>query len=127
MFTIDTSSPMPIYAQLEQAIKLAVISGAMVRGAQMPTVRQLAVDLKINANTVSRVYMELEQQGVLETKRGIGTFVTADSAANKNVSKKIRKTVLVEAVRKFLNEISTAGYSPEEIIEAIQAIALKEK
>jgi GntR family transcriptional regulator len=126
MFKIDTNSPMPIYAQLEQSIKLALISGGLQSGEQMPTVRQLAVTLQINANTVARVYTELERQGILETRRGIGTFVTTGNIT-KNSTEKIRKKSLIETVTKFLHELTSSGYSPEEIIETIKELSKKGK
>ena len=121
MYQINTNSPMPIYAQLEQAIKMALISGKIQEGEQMPTVRQLAVLLKINANTVARVYTELERQRILETRRGIGTFVSAQSIPQ-SLDEKTRKTSLVEIVTKFLNETAAVGYSPREVIEVIREL-----
>src|SRR5260370_10551804 len=75
MFTIDASDPLPLYAQLERAIRMAIATGRLRKGDKLPTVRQLAVDLRINANTVGKVYAELERAGVLDTQRGVGTFV----------------------------------------------------
>src|SRR3954470_24212720 len=77
MLSIDPNDPMPIYAQLERSIRVAIASGRLRVGDRLPTVRQLAVDLRINANTVAKVYGELEHAGVLETRRGVGTFVRA--------------------------------------------------
>src|SRR5262245_25642600 len=115
---IDNASPMPIYAQLEHAIKLALISGRLHEGEQMPTVRQLAVDLKINANTVSRVYTELERQGILETRRGIGTFVTSRNISQAS-GEKLGKSALSKIVSEFLQDMSERGYSAGEIIETM--------
>src|SRR3954463_12416264 len=75
LFAINLHDPLPLYAQLERGIKQAIASGRLAVGQQLPTVRQLAVDLKINANTVARVYAELEGQGILASRRGVGTFV----------------------------------------------------
>src|SRR5258707_5890718 len=80
MFQVDANHPTPLYAQLERAIRFAIVTGRLVLGEQLPTVRQLAVDLRINANTVAKVYAELERDGIVETRRGIGTFVTARQA-----------------------------------------------
>src|SRR6266446_5403022 len=77
MFHIDPNHPTPLYAQLARAIQFAIATGKLRIGEQLPTVRQLAVDLRINANTVARVYAELERTGILETRRGVGTFVCA--------------------------------------------------
>jgi len=75
VFPIDVSDPMPLYAQLDRAIRVAIATGRLRPGDKLPTVRQLAVDLRINANTVAKVYGELERAGVLETRRGVGTFI----------------------------------------------------
>src|SRR5438093_10587538 len=85
MFHIDPNHPTPLYAQLERSIRFAIATGKLGIGDQLPTVRQLAVDLRINANTVAKVYTELERNGVVETRRGVGTFVTArpNEAANR--------------------------------------------
>ena len=68
---------MPLYAQLTRAIQFAIATGRLKIGDQLPTVRQLAVELRVNANTVAKVYAELERAGVLDTRRGVGTFVGA--------------------------------------------------
>src|SRR6266536_1207192 len=75
MFHIDANHPTPLYAQLERSIRFAIATGKLRIGEQLPTVRQLAVDLRINANTVAKVYAELERTGIVETQRGVGTFV----------------------------------------------------
>src|SRR5574339_1091222 len=77
---IDSRDQTPIYAQLERALRAAIATGRLRVGEQLPTVRQLAVDLRVNANTVARVYAELERAGVLETRRGVGSFVSAGPA-----------------------------------------------
>ena len=71
--SIDQRDKTPIYAQLERGLRAAIATGRLRPGDQLPTVRQLAVELSINANTVARVYAELERSGVIETKRGIGS------------------------------------------------------
>src|SRR4051794_11529051 len=77
LLNISAGDPMPLYAQLERAIKFAIATGKLRIGEQLPTVRQLAVLLKINANTVAKVYAELERTGIVETRRGVGTFIRA--------------------------------------------------
>ena len=73
--TLDHRHPTPLHAQLEHGIRAAIATGRLGPGTQLPTVRQLAVDLRINANTVARVYVHLERAGLLETRKGVGTFV----------------------------------------------------
>src|SRR3982751_469603 len=77
---IDSRDPTPIYAQLNRALRAAIATGRLTPGDQLPTVRQLAVELRVNANTVARVYADLERDGVLETRRGVGSFVRASAA-----------------------------------------------
>src|SRR5215470_12517365 len=94
-FHIDTEDPTPIYAQLDRAIRFAIATERLRVGEQLPTVRQLAVDLKINANTVAKVYAELERVGILETRRGSGTFVfEPHNAMLKRASKQSREREL---------------------------------
>src|ERR671934_3009416 len=77
LFNINAADPTPLYAQLERAIRFAIATERLRIGEQLPTVRQLAVELRINANTVAKVYAELERAGIVETRRGVGTFVRA--------------------------------------------------
>ncbi len=74
-FRIDRTGAIPVYVQLGEQIRLLIHRGVLKRGDPMPTVRALAVELGINANTVTRVYRELQQEGLLRLDRGIGTFV----------------------------------------------------
>src|SRR5437868_15351713 len=74
-FDVDSRSPTPIYAQLDRSIRAAIATVELQQGTQLPTVRQLAVDLAVNANTVARVYARLDRDGILGTRRGVGTFV----------------------------------------------------
>lgn len=80
LVVLDPHDATPIYAQLERGLRAAIATGRLRDGDRLPTVRELAVDLRVNANTVARVYAALEQAGVLETKRGVGSFVAATPA-----------------------------------------------
>src|SRR5438093_9407548 len=77
---IDSRDSTPIYAQLDRGLRAAIAFGRLNPGDQLPTVRQLAVDLQVNANTVARVYTDLERAGILETRRGVGSFIRATAA-----------------------------------------------
>ena len=87
-------------------------------GDQLPTVRQLAVDLRINANTVAKVYAELERAGVLETRRGVGTFVSA--RPNEAASRRDRERHLRELAEHFISETQTGGFSIDDVIEHLE-------
>lgn len=80
-FRLDLASGVPVYRQLIDQVLLAVATGSLVAGQQLPTVRQVAVDLAINPNTVLRAYRELEIRGAISTQQGIGTFVTPQAAS----------------------------------------------
>ena len=84
----------------------------------MPTVRQLAVDLRINANTVAKVYTELERSGVVETRRGVGTFVTA--RPNEAASPRDRERRLRELTDHFVSETHRHGFSLDDVIEHLE-------
>src|SRR5437016_4793887 len=120
-FQIDAKDPMPLYAQLERAIKLAAVSGRLKVGERLPTVRQMAVDLQINANTVAKVYADLEQEGVLATRRGVGTFVAA-LPTGPTLSRQKRAEELRRLAERFLGEAAAAGYSPNELVEQLQIL-----
>src|SRR5260370_15555465 len=107
MFQVDPNHPTPLYHQLERSVRFAIATGRLSVGDQLPTVRQLAVDLRINANTVAKVYGELERAGVLETRRGVGTFVRArESDAVAPAQRAIRFSVLAD---RFLADASSIG------------------
>jgi GntR family transcriptional regulator len=81
IFSVDPRSGVPLYLQLIEQVKRAVVLGAMVPGEQLPTVKSLALELTINPNTVARVYRELERDGVIETSPGRGSFIRPDGGA----------------------------------------------
>ena len=114
MFMIDPSDPTPLYAQLEGAIRVAIATGRLQSGDKLPTVRQLAVDLRINANTVAKVYSELEHSGVLETRRGVGTFIR--DVGNRTASIPGRERQLVELADRFLAGAAALEFSADEAI-----------
>ncbi len=112
--SIDTRDPTPIYAQLERAIRVAIASGKLSAGEQLPTVRQLAVDLRVNANTVAKVYLALEREGVVETKRGVGTFIAA-APRQLAAQDPHRERRLNEIIDRLLSDAASLGYSAREI------------
>src|SRR2546423_7353111 len=117
-FNIDARDPTPLYAQLARAIRFAIATGRLAVGDQLPTVRQLAVNLRINANTVAKVYAELERAGVLETRRGVGTFVSA--RPNEAASRRDRERHLRELTEHFIAETQTRGFSIDDVIEHLE-------
>jgi len=124
MFHIDPKHPTPLYAQLERGIRFAIATGKLRLGEQLPTVRQLAVELRINANTVAKVYAELERTGIVETRRGVGTFVNARPA--EAASRRDRDRELREVADHFIAEGGARGFSIDDVIEHLESRRKKE-
>ena len=116
--TIDPRDPTPIYAQLERGLRAAIATSRLRPGDQLPTVRQLAVELQVNANTVARVYAELERAGVIETKRGVGSFINATPAQARPVREHERR--LRAFVTRVLAEADRDGFTVVEVVTALQ-------
>ena len=117
--SVDPRDRTPIYAQLDRALRAAIATGRLTAGDQLPTVRQLAVELSINANTVARVYAELERQGVLETRRGVGTFVA--STAPRQMPARERRRQLAAFLTRMLAEATGAGFTIDEVLDGLRA------
>jgi GntR family transcriptional regulator len=116
---IDPRDPTPIYAQLERGLRAAIATGRLRPGDQLPTVRQLAVDLRVNANTVARVYGELERAGAIETRRGVGSFISATPAEAHPPREHERR--LRAFVTRVLADADTGGFRIDEVIAALDA------
>jgi GntR family transcriptional regulator len=125
LLNISAGDPMPLYAQLERAIKFAIATGKLRIGEQLPTVRQLAVMLKINANTVAKVYAELERTGIVETRRGVGTFIRARNVDSIPLHDRDRR--FRQSVDAFLAETTSLGFSLDEVIDTLIERRQKEK
>jgi len=117
--SIDPRDATPLYAQLERGLRAAIAAGRLKAGDQLPTVRQLAVDLRVNANTVARVYMELERSGVIETRRGVGSFVRATPTRAHPPRERERR--LQAFVTRVLADADAAGFGLDEVVEALSA------
>jgi GntR family transcriptional regulator len=114
LFQLNPSDPTPLYAQLDRAIRLGISIGRLPPDTQLPTVRQLAVDLCINANTVAKVYRDLERAGIVETRRGIGTFIKA--SAPEAMSKAEHNRLLTVLADRFLAEAAALGFSADQLL-----------
>ena len=116
---IDSRDPTPIYAQLNRALRAAIATGRLGPGDQLPTVRQLAVELRINANTVARVYGELERDGVLETRRGVGSFVAATSTQARPPAEHTKR--LRAFATRVLADASAHGFTRDEVVSELES------
>lgn len=116
-FRLDAKSGVPVYRQLIDQVLVGAASGALAAGDQLPTVRQLAVDLSINPNTVVRAYKELEIRGFLETQQGSGTFLTDQKVKEDEVQRRER---LDRIVSEFVARAAADGYTLSEILERLR-------
>jgi GntR family transcriptional regulator len=119
LVSIDPTDRTPLYAQLERGLRAAIATGRLQAGDQLPTVRQLAVQLRINANTVARVYLELERAGVIETRRGVGSFVSATPAHARPRRDHTRE--LRVFVTRVLGDAAAAGFSIAELVAELRS------
>jgi GntR family transcriptional regulator len=118
-FRLDGHSGVPVYRQLIDQVQAAVAAGALATGDQLPTVRQVAVDLAINPNTVSRAYREMEIRGMLDTQQGTGTFV-ADRKVE--YSKDERERMLGQLVGEFVSRAGAAGFTLKQLMKALKEL-----
>jgi len=118
-FGLDLHSGVPVYRQLVDQVRGGVASGSLSAGDQLPTVRQLAVDLAINPNTVMRAYRELELGGLLETHQGTGTFIS-DKKPEKKTAERERQ--LSQMTSEFAARAGAAGFTLEEVIDRLQEL-----
>ena len=116
-FRLDAHSGVPVYRQLIDQVQAGIASGALNAGEQLPTVRQVAVDLAINPNTVSRAYREMEIRGLLDTQQGTGTFV-ADRRVE--FSKDERERQLLQLTGEFVSRAGAAGFTLKQLIKALK-------
>ena len=120
-FQIDRASPLPVYVQLAEQIRLLVRRGALSQGDPLPTVRELAVALGINANTVTRVYRDLQQEGLLRLERGLGTSVApqpqrAPTLADRDYQRIVKRT------RELVVLCRDSGLTARELAQLVEGI-----
>jgi GntR family transcriptional regulator len=114
---LDLKSGVPFYRQIIDQVKSAIATGRLGHGDRLPTVRQLAVDLSINPNTVSRAYTELELTGLVETHMGSGTFVGQKKVEQDEVE---RRRLLDEICQELLSRASSHGFTLDDVLEALK-------
>ncbi|MGQ9468144.1 MAG: GntR family transcriptional regulator [Anaerolineae bacterium] len=116
---VDPKSPIPLYVQIEEQVRALIAAGQLRPGDQLSTIRQLAVDLGINYNTVARAYLELERAGVITTQRGRGTFVAGTPDESQRA--RLRQEALRALMGASIDEALRLGYTPDEIATAFQS------
>jgi len=115
-FRLDLRSGVPVYRQIIDQVMGGMAAGTLAGGDQLPTVRQVAVDLSINPNTVMRAYRELEIRGVLETQQGTGTFIGHRKVKRDDVERQRR---LNQLVGEFVARAGSAGFTIEDLLERL--------
>ena len=116
-FRLDLHSGVPVYRQIIDQVVGGTAAGTLTGGDQLPTVRQVAVDLSINPNTVVRAYREMEIRGVLETQQGMGTFVSHQKVKRDEVE---RRRQLNQLVTEFVSRAGGAGFTVADLVEQLQ-------
>ena len=114
---LDLKSGVPFYRQIIDQVKSAIATGRLEPGNRLPTVRQLAVDLSVNPNTVSRAYTELELTGLVDTHMGSGTFVGQKKVEQDDVE---RRRILDEISQEFLSRASSHGFNLDDILANLE-------
>jgi GntR family transcriptional regulator len=118
-FRLDLLSGVPVYRQIIDRVTGGIAAGALKPGDQLPTVRQLAVDLAINPNTVVRAYRELEIRGVLETQQGTGTFISRQKVASDEVERQRR---LNQLVSEFVARAGAGGFTVQDLADQLRDV-----
>ena len=118
-FRLDAHSGVPVYRQLIDQVQAAVATGVLSVGDQLPTIRQVAVELSINPNTVSRAYREMEIRELVDSQQGTGTFV-ADRQMES--SRKEQSRQLAQLVAEFVSRAGSVGFNVKDLIEALSQI-----
>jgi GntR family transcriptional regulator len=116
---IDFRSGIPIYMQIVERIKEMIASGRLKAGEQLPTVRTLALELRVNFNTIARAYRLLDEGGIISTQQGRGTYIL--EMPPPEVTENIRQKALVELTHRFLADAARLSASPEELTEILHA------
>ena len=118
MIAIDPRDPLPLWRQLEEGVRNLVASGALAPGAAVPSVREMARDLAVNPATIAKAYQRLSDAGVLEVRRGEGTFVAAGAPTLPRAERRRR---LQQAARSYAAHAATLGLGVDEAVEAARA------
>jgi len=119
-FSLDFQSREPIYSQVVEQVKQLVATGHLKPGDQLPTVRQLAADLRVNFNTIARAYRSLHDEGVISTQQGRGTYILEQPLPATSEQRKLRRAKLAELTERFLTELERLGYEPDEIRKSVE-------
>jgi GntR family transcriptional regulator len=118
-FRLDPHSGVPVFRQLIDQVQAGIATGTLQYGEQLPTVRQVAVDLAINPNTVLRAYREMEIRGIVDTQQGTGTFIASRRIEQ---SKAERERTLAQLVGEFVSRAGAGGFTLQELMDALREV-----
>ncbi|HSY73000.1 MAG TPA: GntR family transcriptional regulator [Alloacidobacterium sp.] len=118
-FRLDSHSGVPVFRQIIDQVQAGIATGTLRYGDQLPTVRQVAVDLEINPNTVLRAYREMEIRGIVDTQQGMGTFIASRKIEQ---SKAERERALSQLVSEFVSRAGAGGFTLQELMDALRDV-----
>lgn len=123
-FSLDAKSGVPFYKQIILQVEMAIADGRLEKGAQLPTVRSLAVDLSINPNTVARAYAEMEIRNIVVTQQGSGTFISDKKVSIDAIE---RERILSQISKEYLTKAASYGFALEEILQSIHELGSEQQ
>ena len=120
LITVDLSNPKPVYLQITDAVRTAIARGSLQPGDRLPAIRETAVQTRVNRNTVSRAYLELEHQGLVRARQGSGFYVTDDGTERE---RSIRQEALQAQVRELVVDARLSNTSTEQLLQMVRECA----
>ncbi|WP_369900494.1 GntR family transcriptional regulator [Bacillus manliponensis] len=114
---LEFAANIPIYIQVMEYIKKEIVTGRLLPGDKIPSVRELASELQVNPNTIQRTFQELEREGIVVTRRGMGRYVTSEG----DKIMELRKEMAKELLHSFIHGMGNLGFTEEEIISILRS------
>ena len=117
-FSLDFHSGVPVYVQIVEQVQNHLVSGLLKPGEQLPTVRQMASELRVNFNTIARAYRMLDNAGLISTQQGRGTYILEPQEDNKN--QRLKRSTLQAQVQRFFGSLDRQGFQPHEVEDCLR-------
>lgn len=122
---LDFKADAPIYEQIVEQVRQRIAGGALQPGDQLPTVRQLAAELRVNFNTIARAYRMLDEAGLISTQQGRGTYILEPGSGHNAAA--LREDILAGLAQRYIREAAQLGFSLDEIRQACETLTIKEQ